>query len=182
MSRIGKRAIQVPSGTDVSIAGDEITVTGKGGTLKRLLHPAIAVTVANGQVAVAPREKSRLARALWGTYAAHVRNMIQGVNQPFSKRLQLEGIGYRVELSGKNLKLTVGFSHPIQLAIPEGITASIEKNIITISGPDREVVGQFAASVREVKKPEPYKGKGIRYEGEVVRMKQGKKAATTAAA
>ncbi|OGG51926.1 50S ribosomal protein L6 [Candidatus Kaiserbacteria bacterium RIFCSPHIGHO2_02_FULL_54_11b] len=181
MSRIGKRAITIPAGTDVSVASSELMVKGKGGTLKRMVHPAVSIAVENGEVTVTPKESSRLGRALWGTYAAHVRNMIAGVNTPFVKKLQVEGIGYKAELSGKQLKLAVGFSHPVILPIPEGVTAVVEKNIITISGADKEQVGEFAASVRATKKPEPYKGKGIRYEGEVVRQKQGKKAATAAA-
>ncbi len=182
MSRLGKRAIAIPAGTDVVVASSEITVKGKGGTLKRMVHPAITISVANGEVVVTPKEKSRLGRALWGTYAAHVRNMIGGVNTPFVKKLQVEGIGYKAELAGRQLKLAVGFSHPVILPIPEGITAAVEKNIITVSGADKEQVGEFAASVRATKKPEPYKGKGIRYEGEVVRQKQGKKAAAAATA
>lgn len=182
MSRIGKNPIQIPAGAEVSVGSGEITVKGKGGTLKRVLHPAVSVKVENGQVIVAPLKDSRLARALWGTYAAHVRNMLAGVNTPFVKKLQVEGIGYRAELAGRQLKLQVGFSHPVLVDIPQGITAAVEKNIITVSGADKEAVGGFAASVRAVKKPEPYKGKGIRYEGEVVREKQGKKAATASAA
>lgn len=181
MSRIGKKSIVIPAGTEVSVASHELTVKGKGGTLTRSIHPAISITLANGEAVVSPRETSRLGRALWGTYAAHLRNMIAGVNTPFVKKLQVEGIGFRAELAGKQIKLTVGFSHPVLLAVPAGVTAIIEKNIITVSGADKEQVGQFAASVREVKKPEPYKGKGIRYEGEVVREKQGKKAAAAAA-
>jgi len=182
MSRIGKQAIKIPAGTDVSVAGNELIVKGKGGTLKKMLHPAVSIAVGNGEVAVSPAQKTRLARALWGTYAAHVRNMVSGVNTPFSKRLSVEGIGYRAELAGKQLKLMLGFSHPVIVAIPEGIAVVVEKNIISVSGADKERVGEFAASVRALKKPEPYKGKGIRYEGEVVRQKQGKKAATAAAA
>ncbi len=181
MSRIGKRAIPIPAGTDVSVVSHEIVVKGKGGTLKRSLHPAITVSVDNGEVTVAPKEMSRLGRALWGTYAAHVRNMIQGVNTPFVKKLQVEGIGYRAEISGAQLKLAVGFSHPVLLAIPVGVVAVVEKSVITVSGADKEQVGEFAASIRATKKPEPYKGKGIRYEGEVVRRKQGKKAASASA-
>lgn len=177
MSRIGKRSIAIPAGTEVSVVDHEIVVKGKGGTLKRPLHPVIALAVENGSVTVSPKTENRLARALWGTYAAHVKNMVSGVNTPFVKKLQIEGIGYKAELSGKNLKLALGFSHPVIVAVPEGVTALVEKNIITISGANKETVGQFAASVRELKKPEPYKGKGIRYEGEVVREKQGKKAA-----
>ena len=181
MSRIGKKEITIPAGTDVSVASHEITVNGKGGTLTRALHPAITIAVSEGAVSVNPANSSRLAKALWGTYASHVRNMIQGVNTPYMKRLQVEGIGYRAELSGKQLKLSVGYSHPVLVAIPEGLTVAVEKNIITVSGADKDSLGQFAASVRAVKKPEPYKGKGIRYEGEKVRQKQGKKAAGTAA-
>lgn len=179
MSRLGKQSIVIPTGTDVSVATDAITVKGKGGTLVRQLHPAVKVAIENGSASVAPANSSRLAKALWGTYAAHVRNMIAGVNTPFVKKLQVEGIGYKAELNGKNLKLNVGFSHPVLVPVPEGITALVEKNIITVTGADKDAVGQFAASVREIKKPEPYKGKGIRYEGEVVRQKQGKKAAAS---
>jgi large subunit ribosomal protein L6 len=182
MSRIGKNPIPVPAGTEVSVVSSELTVKGKGGTLKKMVHPAVTIAVEGGQVTVTPRDKSRIARALWGTYASHVRNMIAGVNTPFVKKLQVEGIGYRAELAGKQLKLQVGFSHPVLLTIPTGITTAVEKNIITVSGADKEAVGEFAASVRAVKKPEPYKGKGIRYEGEVVREKQGKKAAAAATA
>lgn len=181
MSRIGKRAIAIPSGTDVAIADAEVVVKGKGGTLKRSLHPTVAVKIENGQISVEPAANTRLARALWGTYAAHIRNMITGVNTPFIKKLQVEGIGYRAELSGKTLKMALGYSHPVVVAVPEGITVAVEKNIITISGADKEQVGQFAASVRAQRKPEPYKGKGIRYEGEIVRLKQGKKAAGASA-
>ena len=181
MSRVGKRAIQIPSGTEVSVAQSEVTVKGKGGTLVRALHPSITVAVQNGEVVVTPARETRLARALWGTYAAHIRNMVQGVNQPFQKKLIVEGIGFRAEVAGKNLKLNVGFSHPVEVAVPAGITVQVEKNLVTISGADKGDVGEFAAQVRAVKKPEPYKGKGIRYENEVIRRKQGKKAAAAAA-
>jgi len=181
MSRTGKLPIKVPAGTDVSVVSNEIVVKGKGGTLRRELHPAVSIDIENGVVTVSPKQKNRIGRALWGTYAAHVRNMVSGVNTPFKKNLQLEGIGYRAELSGKQLKLSIGFSHPVMVAVPEGITVAVEKNIIAVSGADKEHVGQFAASVRALKVPEPYKGKGIRYEGEVVRQKQGKKAAAASA-
>jgi len=180
MSRIGKQIITIPAGTDVSVATDSVQVKGKVGTLVKPMHPAVKITVTGTEAKVEPANSSRLARALWGTYAAHLKNMIAGVNEPFVKKLQVEGIGYRAEVSGKNLKLQIGFSHPVMVAIPDGVTATVEKNIISISGPSKDMVGQFAASVRELKKPEPYKGKGIRYEGEVVRQKQGKKAAAAA--
>ena len=178
MSRIGKRGIAIPAGTEITISGDMITVKGKGGTLKRAAHRMVSVKVEGAEVHVAPVGNTRLARALWGTYAAHVRNMISGVNTPFIKKLQIEGIGYKAEVQGKNIKLALGFSHPVIVATPEGLETKVEKNMVTISGADKEAVGQFAASIRALKKPEPYKGKGIRYEGEVVREKAGKKAAT----
>ena len=181
MSRIGKLPISIPPGTDVSVVGHDLIVKGKGGTLKRVLHSSISIKIENGEVLVSPAGSTRLSRALWGTYAAHVRNMIAGVTTPFTKKLQIEGIGFRAELSGKQIKLTIGFSHPVLVSIPEGLTIAIDKNIISISGPDIELVGSFAASIRAIKKPEPYKGKGIRYEGEAVRQKQGKKAAAAAA-
>lgn len=181
MSRVGKNAIAIPAGTEVAVSADTITVKGKGGTLKRGLHRMVKVAVDGNAVQVSPVGNQRLAKALWGTYAAHVRNMISGVNTPFIKKLQIEGIGYKAEVQGKNLKLALGFSHPVVVAMPEGVETKVEKNIVTISGADKEKVGQFAASVRALKKPEPYKGKGIRYEGEVVREKAGKKAATASA-
>lgn len=180
MSRTGKLAIKIPAGTEVAFSNGELSVKGKGGTLKRAVHPAVSISIENGEVKVTPAVETRLAQALWGTYAAHVRSMVAGVNTPFSKKLDVQGIGYRAELAGKSLKLAVGFSHPVLVEIPEGITALVEKNIITISGIDKDAVGLFTAKVRAIKKPEPYKGKGIRYEGEVVRQKQGKKAAGSA--
>jgi len=177
MSRIGKLAIEIPQGTDVSVSDGAVSVKGKGGELKRPLHSSISVSVQDGAVKVEPADDSKLATALWGTFASHVRNMVQGVNEPFVKKLILEGVGYKVALSGDSIELNVGFSHPVKIKIPEGITAVVEKNVITISGADKELVGQFTADVRSTKKPEPYKGKGLRYEDEVVRRKQGKKAA-----
>ena len=180
MSRIGKKEITIPAGTEVSVAPHEFTVKGKAGTLSRAIHPAIGITVEGGAVKVLPKVESRLARALWGTYASHVANMIEGVNKPFVKKLIVEGIGYRAEVSGDKLKLQVGFSHPILVAIPKGLNVAVEKSIITISGADKEMVGQFSADVRSIKKPEPYKGKGIRYDNEVIRRKQGKRTAAAA--
>ena len=180
MSRLGKKEIAIPAGTEVILTQGEVSVKGKGGTLTRALHPGITIAVNGAAVSVTPANSSRLAKALWGTYAAHMRNMIAGVNTPFVKKLQVEGIGYKAELSGKQIKLAVGFSHPVLVQIPDGLTVVIDKNMITVTGADKEQLGEFAASVRAIKKPEPYKGKGIRYEGEVVRMKQGKKAAAAA--
>src|SRR3989344_8364446 len=138
MSRTGKLPIQIPAGTDVSVASSEIVVKGKGGTLRRFLHPAVSITVEGGVVTVTPKEKNRIGRALWGTFAAHVRNMVAGVKTPFKKNLQIEGIGYRAELAGKQLKLMIGFSHPVLVSIPDGIAVTVEKNIVTVSGADKE--------------------------------------------
>lgn len=178
MSRIGKNIISLPAKTEASVANGTLTVKGPLGTLSRKVHSLITITVQDGKITVTPGNNSKLARSLWGTFAAHAKNMIAGVNKKFEKKLSLEGIGYRVEVSGKNLKFIVGFSHPVLVPIPDGIEAVTEKNLITISGIDKEAVGQFAAYVRSIKKPEPYKGKGIRYQGEYVREKQGKKAVT----
>ncbi len=181
MSRVGKRPIAIPAGTEVTVSDSLLTVKGKGGTLTRSLHPAVSVKIEGKDVVVAPQNDSRLARALWGTYASHVRNMVAGVTTPFKKSLQIEGVGFRAEMQGKNIKLALGFSHPVIMSIPEGLTVAIEKNILHVSGANKETVGQFSASLRALKKPEPYKGKGIRYVGEVVRQKAGKKAATASA-
>lgn len=177
MSRIGKQPIAIPDKTEVSFSDGILNVKGPYGELSRQLKSEVDISIEDKEVILSLVRSSRLARALWGTYAAHVNNMIRGVNEQFEKKLVVEGVGYRVELSGKELTLTVGFSHPIKFIVPEGLEVSVEKNIILIKGVDRDQVGQFAANVRSAKKPEPYKGKGIRYSDEVVRRKQGKKAA-----
>ncbi len=176
MSKIGKNAIAIPEKTEVTAVDGVLTVKGPLGAIVKPLHDMITVSVADGKVTVTPKNNTKLARSLWGTYASHIKNMIAGVHKKFEKKLELQGIGYRVELTGKNLKFTVGFSHPVVLAIPENIAVAVDKNNMTVSGIDKDAVGQFAANIRFVKKPEPYKGKGIRYEGEYVRQKQGKKA------
>lgn len=175
MSRLAKKPTVVGK-TDVSVAGGVLTVKGPKGTLTKRVHPTIDIAVADGKVTVSPKDRSRLAKALTGTFASHVKNMVQGVETPFMKKLILEGVGYRVELKGKDLVLTVGFSHTVPLAIPEDVTATVEKNAIKLESINKESVGQFAANIRRVKPPEPYLGKGIRYDGEVIRRKQGKKA------
>jgi len=177
MSRIGKNAIVIPQKTEVTLTDGVISIKGPLGTISKKVHSLVSVAIADGKVTVTPNNNSKLSRSLWGTFASHIRNMIAGVNKKFEKKLTLEGIGYRVELSGKNLKFIVGFSHPVVLALPDGVDVAVEKNEMTVTGIDKEAVGQFAAEIRNVKKPEPYKGKGIRYEGEYVRQKQGKKAA-----
>ncbi len=175
MSRIGKQKISIPEKTEVTVSGNSVSVKGPLGELTKDLHEAITVSVDNNEVVVSPVSNTIQARALWGTYASHIKSMIEGVNKVFEKKLIVEGIGYKVNLSGKNLELIVGFSHPVILTLPEGINVVVEKNNISISGSDKQIVGQFTAEIRDVKRPEPYKGKGIRYEDEIVRRKQGKK-------
>lgn len=160
----------------MSFTGDTLSVKGAKGTLEKRVHPAISIAVAPEGVMVTPKNSSRLAKALTGTFAAHVRNMIRGVETPYKKVLILEGVGYRAEVKGKELVFTVGKSHLVKLPIPADVTAAAEKNVISLESADKEAVGQFAANVRAVKPPEPYLGKGLRYEGEVIRRKQGKKA------
>jgi len=177
MSRIGKQQIEIPTKTEVKVSDNEVHVKGPLGELSRVFRPAdVSVSVSENAVLVKPKRETKISRSLWGTYASHIKNMISGVNEPFVKKLIVEGVGYRVEVSGSNLVLSVGYSHPVSVKIPEGVSVAVEKNVITVSGPNKEVVGEFAANVRSKKKPEPYKGKGIRYDDEVVRRKQGKRA------
>jgi large subunit ribosomal protein L6 len=177
MSRIGKKPITIPANTEVRVEKGRVVVKGSLGELSRDVRSDIEVSVADNTVSLVPKATSLEAQALWGTYASHITNMIQGVNTPFSRKLSLEGIGFKVEVRGEKLAMSLGFSHPVEVVIPKGITVTVEKNIITISGIDKEMVGQFSARIRSLKKPEPYKGKGMRYEGEVVKIKQGKKSA-----
>ncbi|MFC1623530.1 50S ribosomal protein L6 [Patescibacteria group bacterium] len=177
MSRIGKQIIQIPEKTEVSISDGVLVVKGSLGELTRKMRPEISVKIEDGTVVVNPADDSVFARSLWGTYASHILNMIAGVNKPFEKKLIVEGVGFKSDVKGKDLVMSLGFSHDIVMTIPEDLTVSAEKNIITVSGIDKEKVGSFTADVRANKKPEPYKGKGIRYEDETVRRKQGKKTA-----
>jgi large subunit ribosomal protein L6 len=176
MSRLARKPITVPAKVSIENAGGVLTVKGPKETLTRPVHAAVSVEVTPEGVVVSPANASRLARALVGTYAAHVRAMLSGVETPWKKVLELNGVGYKVELRGNELVLNVGFSHPVTMQVPEGITVTVVKNVITIEGADKQRVGQFAAEVRDVKRPEPYLGKGIKYQDEVIRRKQGKKA------
>ncbi len=176
MSRIGKKPIELPAKTEVSVADGVLTVKGPLGTLTKDIHPYVEVEVKDGKVTVTPKNETRLAQALWGTFASHASNMIAGVNKEYSKKLILDGVGYRMAVQGNDLVLNIGFSHQVHMAIPSGITATVEKNELTIAGIDKDVVGQFSANIRAKKKPEPYKGKGFHYSDEVIIRKQGKKA------
>jgi large subunit ribosomal protein L6 len=177
MSRLAKRPIAIPTKTEISVSGNTLTVKGPKGTLTRPTHRAVTIEVGAEGVQVSPKGESIESRATVGTYASHVRNMIEGVNTGFTKKLLIEGVGFKWDVAGKTLNLSLGFSHPVKMDIPEGLTVVADKASLTISGFDKETVGQFAANVRAMKKPEPYKGKGIRYDDETIRRKQGKKAA-----
>ena len=175
MSRLAKKPIAVGK-TSVSVEGGVLTVKGTKGTLTKRVHPLISITVDKEGVMVGPKDNSRLAKELTGTFASHVVNMVQGVEVPYVIKLILEGVGYKVEVKGKDIVLTVGFSHTVPIAIPDDVSVKVEKNVIILESANKESVGQFAANIRRIKPPEPYLGKGIRYDGEVIRRKQGKKA------
>ena len=175
MSRIGKKIITLPEKTAINISGGSVSVKGPLGVLTRPLHPVIEVKISGNEVSVLPKKLTLESRALWGTYASHLTNMISGVNKPFEKKLILEGIGFKSEVKDDKILLALGFSHPVIVLIPGGLKVTAEKNVITISGSDKEEVGQFASKLRSLKKPEPYKGKGMRYSDEIVKRKQGKK-------
>ena len=176
MSRIGKKVIAIPERIELGLVGNAITVKGPVGVLTKNFKPEIEIAVDKEKITLLPKKMTLENKALWGTYASHIMNMISGVTAPFVKKLIVEGIGYKSEVKGGLLVLALGFSHPVSLSIPEGLKVTAEKNIITVSGADKEAVGQFVAKIRSIKKPEPYKGKGIRYEGEIIKRKQGKKA------
>jgi len=175
MSRLAKKPIVIGKAV-VSVGGGVLTVKGAKGTITKRIHPSVSVAVDESGVRITPKDSSRLAKALIGTFASHVKNMAMGVEMPFMKKLILEGVGYRMEVKGKEVVLTVGFSHTVSLEVPEDVTATVEKNVLTLESANKESVGQFAADIRRIKPPEPYLGKGIRYENEVIRRKQGKKA------
>jgi large subunit ribosomal protein L6 len=175
MSRLGKQPVSIPQGVECTLSGSTLTVRGPKGTLTRDISKAIKVEVADGAVTLSIAQKSDDAGAQWGTAVAHLKNMFRGVTEGFKKELEIEGVGYRAEAQGQKLKLSVGFSHPVELIAPQGVGLAVEKNKITVSGIDCDAVGQFAANVRATKKPEPYKGKGIHYVGEYIIRKQGKR-------
>lgn len=176
MSRLGKQPIVLPSGVTASFTSGVFTMKGPKGELARTFTDDVAITLDGQTITLAPARDTDHARALWGTYAAHLHNMLHGVTEGFEKKLEIEGVGYRAEVKGDALVLAVGFSHPVAHTIPQGITVTVEKNLITVAGVDKDAVGQFAAVVRATKKPEPYKGKGIHYVGEYILRKQGKRA------
>lgn len=179
MSRIGQQPIEIPAGVEVKIDREEIKVKGPRGELVQKILEGIEVSISEKKITVGIKEKINNASACWGLYRTLIFNMIEGVIQGFEKKLEIEGVGYRAALDGQRLVLSLGFSHPVNIEAPQGIEFTVEKNLITISGIDKQLVGQVAADIRSKKKPEPYKGKGIHYRGEVIRRKAGKKAIGT---
>jgi len=177
MSRIGKKPIKVPESVKTEIQNGKIIITGAKGLLDFSYRPEISVELFNGEIIVKKVSNSKKAPALWGTTARIIANMIEGVTEGFEKQLELNGVGFRMALQGRKIDMALGFSHPVEVTIPEGIEVKIEGNILTVSGIDKQKVGQLAASVRSLKPAEPYKGKGFKYVGEVIIRKEKKKTA-----
>ncbi len=177
MSRIGKKPIKIPEKIEVNIEGQIVSVKGPKGELQRKVRPEIKIEKINDEIFVKPQKKTKETSAFWGLERTLISNLIEGVEKGFEKKLELKGVGYKAELKGEDLVLKVGFSHPVLIKKVEGIKFSVERNMIIVSGIKKELVGQIAAKIRKVRPPEPYKGKGIRYFGEEVRRKAGKKAA-----
>lgn len=174
MSRIGKKTIIIPDKTKVTYSDRVIKVQGAKGTLEREIHPSVDVKIDDAEMTVVPLDDSRQTNAFRGMTRALISNMVTGVNTGFNKVLEINGIGYKAEVKGKMVVLSLGFSHPVEFNLPEGIDAQVEKNLLTISGIDKAVVGETAAKIRMLRPPEPYKGKGIKYQDETIQRKAGK--------
>jgi len=179
MSRIGKKPIQIPDGVEIKIEGNLIMVKGPKGELKVQISPEIKAEIKDKKIELKPAISRKGTSALWGTFRSIISNMTEGVSRGFEKTLELEGVGYRASLEGKDLVLSLGYSHPIKIKAIQDIEFRVEKNTIKISGIDKQLVGQVAAEIRSKRTPEPYKGKGIRYKGEIIKRKAGKKAVGT---
>lgn len=177
MSKIGKQPVIIPAGVTVVVEGHTVTTTGPKGAIKRHFAPEISVEVNDGKVIVSAKGTGKYVMSLFGTTRALINNDVLGVSNGWSKKMELVGTGFRAEVAGSELSLTVGYSHPVKIKAPEGITFKVEKNIVTVDGFDRELVGQVSANIRAVRPPEPYKGKGIKYSDEIIRRKAGKAAA-----
>jgi large subunit ribosomal protein L6 len=176
MSRVGKKPVAIPSGVTASVEGGIVKVKGPKGALQLALHGDVEATMDKGGVKVDPRSDSKRARAMWGTYRTLVANLVTGVTNGFERRLEITGVGYRATVQGKNLQIALGYSHDIVYAIPDGITIVAPRPTeVVITGIDKQKVGQVAAEIRDFRKPEPYKGKGIKYAGEYIFRKEGKK-------
>lgn len=179
MSRIGKLIITIPSDVKVDFTDSILSVTGKGGTLTMRIHKLINLKIDDSTITVEQVGSSNLAKGLHGLTRTLVQNMITGVSEGFNKQLEMKGVGYKAEVKDKTLVLNLGFSHPVEKDIPEGLTVEVKKNVISISGADKQAIGEFAAKIRRLRPPEPYKGKGIKYIDEIVRRKAGKAAKAT---
>jgi len=179
MSRIGKKLITIPAGVEAKMQNNILEIKGPKGTLSLTIHPESGVEIKDGEIHVSKTGKSKKSPALWGLTRSLISNMAEGVTKGYKKQIELQGVGFRMAVAGNKINLALGFSHPVVVDVSEGLEAKIEEvNILTISGIDKQAVGQFAAEIRGLKKAEPYKGKGFRYVGEHVRRKAGKKAAT----
>ncbi|PIP27281.1 MAG: 50S ribosomal protein L6 [Candidatus Moranbacteria bacterium CG23_combo_of_CG06-09_8_20_14_all_39_10] len=178
MSRIGKKIITIPAGVEVKLQNDKLEVKGPKGTLSFACHKEVALEITDKEISVKNVGKSKKAPALWGMTRAMISNMVEGVNEMYIKKLELQGVGFRMAVAGKKINMALGFSHPVNVDVPEGLEAKIEEGVLVITGIDKQAVGQFAAEIRGLKPVEPYKGKGFRYVGEYVRRKAGKKAAS----
>ena len=175
MSRIGKKPIMLPSGVKAELSGSTLKVTGPKGSVIVPVHARTQIAISATEITVSvEHEDTKFERSLWGLTRSLIANAVTGVVSGFERKLEIIGVAYRASISGKLITLSLGFSHPVEVIVPDGLTATIEKNVITISGIDKQVVGEFAANIRGLKKPEPYKGKGIKYSDEVVRRKAGK--------
>jgi large subunit ribosomal protein L6 len=176
MSRVGRLPIELPKGVDVEIKGTHVRVKGPKGELAHMFPPVVKIALKEGELTVERSSDEKFHRSMHGTTRAVLNNMVVGVSEGFEKFLEIHGVGYRAELNGKNLVLSVGYSHPVEMAPPEGITFEVleRNNLIRVTGYDKQVVGQISAEIRKVRPPEPFKGKGIRYRGEYVRRKAGK--------
>ncbi|OGM99585.1 MAG: 50S ribosomal protein L6 [Candidatus Yanofskybacteria bacterium RIFCSPHIGHO2_01_FULL_39_8b] len=179
MSKIGKKPIQIPKGVEIKINNGLISVKGAKDELKRVLNNSVSILISGDKISVGLQNESD-DFAVWGLTRALIANMIRGVTDGFEKNLEFEGVGYKVNVKGDILELNLGYSHPILIKIPVGVAVKVEKNVIKISGSDNELIGHLAAEIKSKRPPEPYKGKGIKYAGEVIRRKAGKKAATAA--
>jgi len=178
MSRVGKKPILIPKNVEVKIEGQKVTVKGPKGELQEKIHPEIKIEKKDEKILLLSQKETKKTKAFWGLSRSLVANMVEGVTEGFKKELEIEGLGYRATKEGENLVLQVGLTHPVTIKAPEGINFSVEKKTIIVSGIDKQKVTQMAAKIRKVKPPEPYKGKGIRYKGETVRRKPGKKVVT----
>jgi len=174
MSRVGKKPILIPKDVIIHQEGDLLTVKGPKGELKRKIHPMIRIHMDHDQMSVSVNDGHKESKSLHGLFRALIANMVSGVNQGFERVIEIVGVGYRAELSGRTATFHLGYSHPINFELPDGIDAKIEKTKITLSGIDKELLGRTAAEIRSLKKPEPYKGKGVRYKDEMIRRKAGK--------